>query len=336
MRAVVVSEFGAINSHKVETTADPVLGDDEVLIENHAIGINFPDALMLQGKYQKRPDRPFVPGRDCSGIVKAVGTRVTRFKPGDRIVAQVFKGAFAELVPAPEARCFALPDKVSFEDAAAMITVFNTAWVAVDIRAAVKAGDTVMVTGAAGGVGMAAMQLCKARGATVIAAVSSEDKGKFAKKNGADFIINSNAPNVDALKSHLKSQIAAATGAPEGRGCDVVIDMVGGDMFEAALRVLRFAGKLVVVGFAGGSVPAAKANYLLYNNLAVVGAPLDIHFDMAYGKMSRGVNSWLALAAADKIKANISARYPLTEFAKAFDELTGRQVIGKVVLNPRG
>jgi NADPH2:quinone reductase len=335
MRAVVVNEFGAIGSHKVENIADPVAGAGEVLIENHAIGINFPDALMLQGKYQKRPDLPFVPGRDCAGIVKSVGSGVTGFKPGDRVVAQVFKGAFAELVPAPVARCFALPDTVSFEDAAAMITVFNTAWVAVEIRAGVKAGDTVMVTGAAGGVGMAAIQLCKARGATVIAAVSSDEKGAFAKDNGADFLIDTNAPDADALKTHLKAQISAATGAPEGRGCDVVIDMVGGDLFDASLRVLRFAGKLVVVGFAGGSIPAAKANYLLYNNLAVMGAPLDIHFDMAYGEMARGANTWIALAAKGRIKANISARYALDDFAAAFGELTGRQVIGKVVLTPR-
>ncbi len=335
MRAVVVNEFGPVASHTVESIADPEPGEGEVLIENHAIGINFPDALMLQGKYQKRPEQPFVPGRDCAGIVKAVGAGVSGFKPGDRVVAQVFKGAFAELVPAPEKRCFALPKSVPFDDAAAMITVFNTAWVAVDIRAGVKAGDTVMITGAAGGVGTAATQLCKARGATVIAAVSSDEKGKLAKDNGADFLVDTNAADADTLKTHLKAQISAATGAPEGRGCDVVIDMVGGDMFEASLRVLRFAGKLVIVGFAGGAIPTAKANYLLYNNLSVMGAPLDIHFDMAYGEMARGANSWIALAADGKLRANIWARYPLGEFAAAFDELTGRKVLGKVVIDPR-
>ena len=135
MRAIVVNEFGPVDSHRVEECPDRAPDDGEVLIENHAIGLNFPDILMLRGKYQKRPERPFVPGRDCAGIVRAVGPGVTRCKVGDRIVAQVFTGAFGEMVPAPQKRCFVLPDAVSFEDAAAMITVFNTAWVAMDIRA---------------------------------------------------------------------------------------------------------------------------------------------------------------------------------------------------------
>ena len=332
MRAILINEFGPIDSHRVTALPDPIPGDDEVLVENRAIGINFPDALMLRGKYQKRPDRPFVPGRDCAGVVRAVGAGVARCKPGDRVVAQVFKGAFGELVPAPQKRCFLLPDQVSFEDAAAMITVFNTAWVAVDIRANIKAGDTVMITGAAGGVGMAATQLCKAREATVIAAVSSPEKGDFARAGGADFVVDTNADDGEALKTHLKAQVSAATGAPEGRGCDVVIDTVGGDLFEAGLRVLRFAGKLVIVGFSGGSIPAAKSNYLLYNNLAVMGAPLDIHFEMAYGAIERGVNTWLGLLAAGKLKANISARYDLDDFVTAFDQIIGRKVMGKVVL----
>jgi len=335
MRAVLVNEFGPIDSHTVADVPDPEIGPGEVLIENHAIGINFPDALMLQGKYQKRPDRPFVPGRDCAGIVKAVGDGVTRCKPGDRVVAQVFKGGFGQLVPAPEKRCFLLPDAVSFEDAAAMITVFNTAWVAVGLRAEVKPGDTVMVTGAAGGVGSAAVQLCKSRGATVFAAVSSAEKGAFAKDCGADGLIDTNAADSTALKAHLKEQVTALTGAAEGRGCDVVIDMVGGDLFEASLRVLRFAGKLVIVGFADGAIPAAKANYLLYNNLTVMGAPLDIQFDNVYADMERGVNTWLGLLAAGRLKSNISARYPLDDFVTAFDQITGRKVMGKVVLQPR-
>lgn len=334
MRAIVVNEFGPIASHSVEDVPDPTPGAGEVLIENHAIGINFPDALMLQGKYQKRPDRPFVPGRDCAGIVRAVGPGVTRCKAGDRVVAQVFKGGFGQLVPAPEKRVFVLPDAVAFDDAAAMITVFNTAWVAVDLRAEVKAGDTVMITGAAGGVGTAAIQLCKARGATVLAAVSNAEKSELAQLNGADVTIDTNASDAAELKTHLKAQVTQATGAAEGRGCDAVIDTVGGDLFEASLRVLRFAGKLVIVGFAGGTIPAAKANYLLYNNLTVMGAPLDIHFDMAYAEMERGVNTWLGLMAAGKLRANISSRYKLDEFVTAFDEITGRKVMGKVVLEP--
>lgn len=334
MRAVLVNEFGPVESHAIADLPDPEPGPGEVLIENRAIGINFPDALMLRGRYQKRPARPFVPGRDCAGVVRAVGDGVTRCKPGDRIVAQVFTGAFGQLVPAPQERCFLLPDGVSFEDAAAMITVFNTAWVAIDMRAGVQPGDTVLVTGAAGGVGSAAIQLGKARGATVLAAVSSAEKADFVRACGADAAIDTNAADVDALKSHLKAQVGAATGAAEGRGCDAVIETVGGDLFEASLRVLRFAGKLVIVGFAGGTIPAAKANYLLFNNLTVMGAPLDIQFDMVYADMEKGVNAWLALLAAGRLDSLISARYPLAGFVEAFGEITGRNVMGKIVLDP--
>lgn len=336
MRAILVNEFGPIETHNVTDMPDPAPGDGQVLIENHAIGLNYPDALMLQGKYQKRPERPFVPGRDCAGIVRSVGPGVTRCSPGDRVVAQVFTGAFGGMVVAPQNRCFILPDGVSFEDAAAMITTFNTAWAAVDSRGRVEAGHTVLVTGAAGGVGIAAVQLCKARGSTVLAAVSTEEKGKLVLENGADAVIDTNAADLAALKTHLKEQVNKVTGAAESRGCDVVVETVGGDLFEAGLRVLRYGGNLVVVGFAGGQVPAAKANYLLYNNLAVTGAPLDVRFEYEYAEVERGVNTWLGLLAAGKLRSNISSRYKLHEFATAFDEITGRRVMGKVVLDPQG
>lgn len=332
MRAVIVREFGPIGSHGIEEFPDPEPGAGDVLIENHAIGLNLPDTLMLRGLYQKRPELPFIPGRDCAGIVRAVGPSVTRCKPGDRIVAQVFTGAFAELVTAPQKRCFVLPDAVSFEDAAAMVTSFNTAWVVVDARAQVRAGETVMITGAAGGVGLAAVQLCKARGAIVIAAVSSIEKGALAEENGADFVVITKADDLEALKGSLKAQVKAQTGAPDGRGCDVVIDTVGGDLFEAALRVLRFAGRLVIVGFASGDIPSAKANYLLYNNLSVIGAPLDIRFEMAYATIERGVNTWLSLMASGKLRANVTEHHPLDDFVKAAERIVGRQVKGKVVL----
>ena len=332
MRAIVVEEFGPIATHSVSDVPDPVPAEGQVLIENRVAGLNYPDFLMLQGKYQKRPDRPFVPGRDCAGTVRAVGPGVTRCAPGDRVVAQVFTGAFGELVLAPQNRCFILPEEVEFEAAAAMITPFNTAWAAVDSRGRVRAGDTVMVTGASGGVGVAATQLCKARGATVLAAVSNAEKGAFAIENGADAVIDTNAADLTALKNHLKAQVQSVTGATEGRGCDVVVETVGGDLFEASLRVLRYAGNLVVVGFAGGTVPAARANYLLYNNLAVTGAPLDIRFEREFEQVERGVNAWLGLLAAGRLRPNISGRYDLDDFVAGFDEISGRKVKGKVVL----
>lgn len=332
MRAIVIHEFGPIENHKVEDWPDPTIGPDEVLIETHAIGINYPDALMLRGLYQKRAPTPFVPGRDLAGVVRAVGSDVTRCRPGDRVVAQVFTGAFGELTAAPQKRCFVLPDGMDFEAAAAMITPFNTAWIAVDVRGQVKEGETVMVTGAAGGVGLAAIQFCKARGARVLAAVSTPEKGKLAMDNGADALIDTNASDLAALKEHLKAQVEEITGAKEGRGCDAVIETVGGDLFEASMRVLNFGGRLVIVGFAGGTIPAPKANYLLYNNISVIGAPLDIRFEEAYDQIEAAVAETARLYVEGKAKPNITAAMPLEDFHEAFDRMIGRKMMGKIVL----
>ena len=162
MRALVVHEFGPLHSHQVEELADPKIGERDVLIDVKAIGLNFPDTLMLQGKYQTRPDRPFIPGRDASGLVLAIGPTVTRVRKGDRVIAQVTTGAFAEKLAAPEARCFRMPDSMDFVTGAGMVTIYNTAYVAVVIRAQIKPGETVLVTGASGGVGLAAVQIARA------------------------------------------------------------------------------------------------------------------------------------------------------------------------------
>jgi NADPH2:quinone reductase len=332
MRAIVIHEFGPIENHKVEDWPDPTIGPDEVLIETRAIGVNYPDSLMLRGLYQKRAPTPFVPGRDMAGVVREVGSDVTRCKPGDRVVAQVFTGAFGELTAAPQKRCFVLPDEMPFEAAAAMITPFNTAWIAVDVRGQVKEGETVMVTGAAGGVGLAAIQFLKARGARVLAAVSTAEKGKLAMDNGADALVDTNASDLRALKDHLKAQVEEITGAKEGRGCDVVIEAVGGDLFEASMRVLNFGGRLVIVGFAGGTIPAPKANYLLYNNISIIGAPLDIRFEEAYDQIEAAVAETARLYVEGKAKPNITATMPLDDFHEAFDAMIGRQMMGKIVL----
>ena len=332
MRAIVIHEFGPIENHKVEEWPDPMIGPDEVLIETRAIGINYPDALMLRGLYQKRAPTPFVPGRDMAGVVREVGSEVTRCKKGDRVVAQVFTGAFGELTAAPQKRCFKLPEAMPFEAAAAMITPFNTAWIAVDVRGQVKEGETVMVTGAAGGVGLAAIQFLKARGARVLAAVSTAEKGRLAMDNGADALVDINASDLRALKEHLKAQVEEITGAKEGRGCDVVIEAVGGDLFEASMRVLNFGGRLVIVGFAGGTIPAPKANYLLYNNISIIGAPLDIRFEEAYDQIEAAVAETGRLYVAGKAKPNITATMPLDDFQEAFGAMIGRQMMGKIVL----
>ncbi len=330
MRALVVHEFGPIRSHRIEDVRDPMIGEHDVLIEVKAIGLNFPDTLMLQGKYQTRPDRPFVPGRDASGIVTATGARVTRVKPGDRVIAQVATGAFAEKLAAPQARCFRMPDDMDFVTGAGMVTIYNTAYVAVVIRAQVKAGETVLVTGASGGVGLAAVQLAKAKGARVLAGVTSKDKGQIALASGADTLIDL---SVADLRENLRQQVFAVT---ENRGVDAVFDPVGGDVFDAALRALAYAGRLVIIGFASGRIPEIKGHYILLKNIAIVGAPLDIHFKMQPDVMDAAVADLFRMYAKGDIKPEIMATYPLENIHKAMDVIVARQVKGKIVLTTGG
>jgi NADPH2:quinone reductase len=326
MRALVVHEFGPLHSHRIEEWRDPEIGERDALIDVRAIGLNFPDTLMLQGKYQTRPDRPFVPGRDASGIVLAVGPQVTRVKTGDRVIAQVATGAFAEKLAAPEARCFRMPDKMDFVTGAGMVTVYNTAYVAVVIRAQVKPGETVLVTGASGGVGLAAVQIARAKGARVLAGVTTKEKGQFALASGADATVDLSAPD---LRENLRQQVFELT---NGRGVDAVFDPVGGDVFDAALRAVGYAGRMVIIGFASGRIPEIKGHYILLKNISVVGAPLDIHFKMQPDVMDAAVADLLRMYEAGAIKPEIMATYPLDDIHKAMDVIVGRNVKGKIVL----
>jgi NADPH2:quinone reductase len=326
MRALVVHEFGPIHSQRIEEWPEPKIGDHDVLIDVKGIGLNFPDTLMLQGKYQTRPDRPFVPGRDASGLVLAVGSKVTRVKMGDRVIAQVATGAFAEKLAAPEARCFRMPDSMDFFTGAGMVTIYNTAYVAVIIRGHVKAGETVLVTGASGGVGLAAVQIARAKGARVLAGVTSKDKGQVALASGAEALIDLSAPD---LRESLRDQVFAVT---NNRGVDAVFDPVGGDIFDAALRAVSYAGRMVIIGFASGRIPEVKGHYILLKNISIVGAPLDIHFKMQPEVMDAAVADLFRMYEAKEIKPEIMATYPLDDIHKAMDLIVGRKVKGKLVL----
>ena len=272
MRGVVIHEFGPLDRHKVEEVADPTPGPEEVLVDVHAIGVNFPDTLMMQGLYQTKPPRPFVPGRDAAGIVTAVGEKITKVKIGERIAVLVPKGAYAEKVVAPESRCFPLPDAVDFVTGAGMTTIYNTAYVSLMIRGQFQPGEAVLVLGAAGGVGLAAVQIAKAKGGVVIAADISEEKLALTKANGADYVIDL---SVGELRESMREQVFAVT---DGRGVDIVLDPVGGDVFDAAIRTLAFAGRIVAIGFAAGRIPEAKAGYFNVKNLTMAGVSLDLHF----------------------------------------------------------
>ncbi|MET4806076.1 NADPH:quinone oxidoreductase family protein [Limibacillus sp. MBR-115] len=330
MKAYELTEYGPPSSHSLGEVARPEVVAGEVLIRVEAIGLNYPDALMVQGKYQKRPNPPFVPGRDCAGTVVAVGDGVDSVAPGDAVVAQVFSGAFAEFVAAPLERVFKRPDGVSSVEGAGAITVFNTAYVAVVIRANVRAGERVVVTGAAGGVGAAAVQLAKARGAEVVGVVSTDAKAERVRALGADHVVIVSDATEDGLKKLFKTEVRGLW--PDGRGVNVVVDTVGGHMFTAGLRGLGFAGRMIVVGFASGDIPAAKTNYLLYNNLSVMGAPLDIHFAEALSEIREGADWWLSLMASGHCKANVEKTVPFDELMDGLQALLDRTAIGKTVV----
>lgn len=330
MRAYHVTEYGPVDSHKIVEIAEPAAQARHVVIRVRAIGLNYPDALMLQGKYQKKPSLPFTPGRDLAGEVIAVGEGCEEFKIGDRVVAQVFSGAFAEVVAAPLERVFKLPQALSYEDAAGGITVFNTAYVATVFRAAVKAGEHVLITGAAGGVGLAAVQLCTMLGARVTAVVSSDEKAELCRANGATDILLSTDDSPEALKAAFKDVADRVTGE---KGYEVVIDTVGGDAFNAALRILGFAGRMVVVGFASGRISETRLHYVLYNNLAILGAPLDIHFDKELTKMRAAVAHWTTLMARGAISANVTEVHTFDKIGEIFKRMLDRQTKGKIVLS---
>jgi NADPH2:quinone reductase len=330
MRAIVVREFGPFENLKVEDISPPAPPKaGKVLLDVHAAGVNFPDLLVIAGKYQILPPRPFVPGKEAAGIVAAVGAGVTTCKPGDRVMAWVEHGAFAGQALAPERSCYLIPDGMSFEQAAAFTLTFQTAHFALVARAQFKSGETVLVTGASGGVGLAAVQLAKALGANVLAAVSSAEKGAVAKANGADHIVDTSAAN---LRDALREQVRAVTG---GRGADIVLEQVGGDVFDASLRALAWQGRLVVIGFAGGRIPEVKANYLLVRNIAVLGLQISDYRDAHPEWMRRVQSELLALVAGGKLKPHVMAAYPLEQFAQALGLIRDRKVQGKAVVTLR-
>ena len=328
MRAVVVRQFGPPESIRVEEFPAPIPGKGEVLIDVHDAGVNYPDMLVMSGRYQILPQRPFVPGKECAGVVREVGAGVRSCKPGDSVLMWMEYGAFAEQAVAPQDNCFVLP-AMSFEEGACFGLVYQTAYFALVVRAGVRAGDVVLVTGATGGVGLAAVQLAKALGATVLAAVSTPEKAAIAEGNGADYTINVNAPN---LRDDMREQVRKATG---GRLADVVVDQVGGEVFDAALRSLAWSGRLVVVGFAGGRIPEIKANYLLVKNIAVLGLQISDYRDQHPQAMRRAMAALFDFYAQGKLKPWVSATFPLEDFAQAFAVIEAREAVGKLVLNVR-
>jgi NADPH2:quinone reductase len=318
VRAVVVRKPGPVAGHKVETIEDPIPGPEQVVIEARAIGVNYPDLLVAQGKYQFAPPPPFSPGKEVAGVLR----------DGTRVMAQVEYGAYAEKVLAREVDCHRLPEGMPFEHAVALGLASQTAYFALVERARFQPGESVLVTGASGGVGLAAVQIAKALGATVLAGVTSKEKGELCRRHGADHVIDLAAPD---LRDRVRAQVYAAVGR---RGVDIVVDNVGGDAFDGALRALAWCGRLVAVGFAGGRIPEVKAGYLLVKNIAVIGLQWSDYRDRDPAAVARAQEKIFDLYVDKKLKPEITATYPLERFADALTRFEQRAVQGRMILLP--
>lgn len=323
MRAVLCRELKGPDGLSIADVPSPALGGPtSVRIAMHAAGINFADTLIVAGQYQEKPALPFVPGLEGAGVVVEVGAAVTRVKPGDRVMATFIQGAFAEEAVTEENEVWPIPSSMDFATAAGFSVTYGTSHVGLKHRAALKAGETLLVHGAAGGVGLTAVELGKLMGATVIATASSAAKLALARAYGADHVI-------DTSSDDLRERVRAITG---GRGADVIYDPVGGDLFDASVRLLSWEGRLLVVGFASGRIPQAPANILLVKNCSVVGFFWGAYRKNGPAVMRASFEELLNWYAAGRLKPHVSKRYDLAEAGQAMTEMQQRRITGKVIL----
>jgi NADPH:quinone reductase len=325
MRAVICREWGELDTLTLGDMPVPTPGADEVLIEVRATAVNYADALLVAGRYQTKPERPFSPGLETAGVVAACGAGVTRFKPGDRVMAVLPYGGLAEMAVAPQAETFAIPAGMSFEEAGAFPIAYISSHVAIRWQGRLEAGETMLVLGAAGGVGLTAVEIGKAMGARVIAAASTAEKLAVAREHGADATIN-------YTTEKLTERVMALTA---DKGADVCFDPVGGDLFDAALSSLGWGGRILLVGFVGG-VPQIPANRLLVKHRSALGSSLRYFRWHAPDKLRRSVEELLAWWGQGKLRPLISHRLPLSRTVEAIKLLTDRRAHGKVVVVPEG
>ena len=322
MKAVLCKELGPPEKLVVEDVPSPKPGKGQVVVSVKAAGVNFPDTLIIQGKYQFKAELPFSPGGEVAGVVKELGEGVTGVKPGDRVIASSTFGGFAEEIAIDADRLVAIPDAMDYVPASAFILTYGTSYHALKDRAQLKAGETLLVLGASGGVGIAAIQLGKAMGARVIAAASSDTKLAVCKDNGADELIN-------YARDDLRTRVKAITA---GRGVDVVYDPVGGPYSEPALRDMAWNGRFLVVGFAAGEIPKVPLNLALLKGCSIVGVFWGAFTRTEPERNRRNNEELMQLYLAGKIKPHIHATYPLARAAEALNEVLHKRVSGKVVL----
>lgn len=323
MRAAICRAWGEVDGLRIEEVAPPTPGPDEVLISVKATAVNYADALMVAGRYQTKPDLPFSPGLETAGVVAACGARVTKLGAGDRVMAILAYGGLAEMAVAPAAETFAIPARMSFEEAGAFPVAYISSHVAIRWQGRLEPGETLLVLGAAGGVGLTAVEIGKAMGARVIAAASTAEKLAVARERGADALVN-------YATEKLTDRVMALT---DGKGADVCFDPVGGDLFDAALSALGWGGRILVVGFVGG-VQQIPANRLLVKNRSAMGTSLRYFRWHAPDKLRRSVDELLRWYEEGKLRPCISHRLPLERSVEAIRLLTDRRAYGKVVVVP--
>ena len=325
MKAVLCKAYGPASSLVLEETTDPVAKKNDVIIDIHAAGVNFPDTLIIEGKYQVKPPFPFSPGGEAAGVVSAVGENVKHLKPGDRVMALTGFGSFAEKVAADAARVLPMPDDMDYVTAAGFSMTYGTSMHALKQRANLQPGETLLVLGASGGVGLAAVEIGKAMGARVIAAASSDDKLEIARQAGADELIN-------YADGELKEKVKALT---KGQGADVIYDPVGGDLFDQSLRCINWNGRLLVVGFASGRIPEMPANLPLLKGAAVVGVFWGAFAARQPQDNLANFQQLFAWHTEGKLKPLVSQTYELNQYEDALAMLTSRKAVGKVVIKTR-
>jgi NADPH2:quinone reductase len=325
MKAVVCRAFGPPESLTLEEVPDPQPTEGQVLIDVYAAGLNFPDVLQIAGKYQFQPPFPFTPGAEVAGVVAEVGASVVGVKKGDRVMGMTGIGGMAERAVAAADSVNSIPEGMDFAAASGFELVYGTSYHALKQRGQLKPGETLLVLGASGGVGLAAVEIGKAFGARVIAAAGSDEKLQVAKNHGADDLVNYS-------QASLKDKIKELT---SGKGADVIYDPVGGDLFDQATRSINWNGRLLIVGFASGTIPKFPVNLALLKGCQIVGVFWGDFKRREPENYRQNVSELCALFKAGKLKPLVSREFPLAEYAAALNMFVNRQAVGKIVLRLR-
>jgi NADPH2:quinone reductase len=324
MRAIVCHEHTGPEGLRLQDLPPPSPGPRQLLLRVHACGVNFADSLITRGEYQRQPPLPFIPGFEVAGEVIGLGPDVNGFAIGDRVIAVTPHGGFAEQVAVAVGRCVPMPASMPWNDGAAFPVVFGTSHVALCHRARLQAGETLVVHGAAGGVGLTAVAIGAQLGATVIATANGTDKLEVARQHGAHF-------GIDTGREDVRARIKALTA---GRGADVVYDPVGGDLFAASLRSIAFEGRILVIGFASRTVPQIPANHLLVKNVDVIGVNWPAYAELNPQVMTQSLHDLLQWVQTGAIRPHVSATYPLEQTVEAIQQVVTRRSTGKVVVIP--